>query len=138
MIDSVHKAGATNDFLQLLGPGKGHSPDARRFRDLYLYYKGLLGDRVELEHVRVQLLSLLQLTLQNERFTESVVAGTGGKLVQETGNPRIREGLTRVFLRDDIHSTIHTAAQIERLLRCLGLDRASLMKKKKGNGNEND
>jgi len=38
-IDDVHRASAANDPLKLLGVGKKNSPEALRFRDLYLFCK---------------------------------------------------------------------------------------------------
>ncbi len=118
VIDLVHRAGATNDLLNLLDRGKKNSPKARRFRDLYLFYKGQLGDRADLEHVRIQLLSLIQLSIQLERMTPAVVEGLKVKVL----------GDHTVYMRDEPHTTIHITAQIERLLRRLGLNSASLKK----------
>lgn len=98
-IDTVHRAGATNDLLNLLGKGKKNSSEARRFRDLYLFYKGQLGDRADLEHVRVRVLAVIDLTIQLERMTQGVVAGTEGKLVRESGSPNWHGGQTWIERR---------------------------------------
>lgn len=118
--DSQQCAYATNDFMNLLGKGKvkKHSTEVRRFRDLYLFYKGQLGDRADLEYVRIQLLSLIQLSIQLERMTPAIVEGQKVKVL----------GDHTVYMRDDPHTIIHITAQIERLLLRLGLDSVSLKK----------
>ncbi len=105
--------------MNLLDKGKRRGPKVRRFRDLYSFYKGQLGDRADLEYVRIQLLSLIQLSIQLERMTPAIVEGQKVKVL----------GDHTVYMRDDPHTTIHITAQIERLLRRLGLDSASLKKK---------
>ncbi len=122
-IDDVHRASAANDPLKLLGVGKKNSPEARRFRDLYLFCKNQLGDRANLEHVRIQLLSLIQLTIHLERMVPGVVAGTEGKLVRKSGSPNWHGGQTFVYERGEPHVVIHLSAQIQGLLKSLGLDK---------------
>jgi hypothetical protein len=124
-IDAVHRAGATNDPLKLLGKGRKNTPEARRFRDLYLFYKGQLGDRADLEHVRVKVLAVIDLTIHLERMTQGVVARTEGKLVRKSNYSRFGTPQTFIYERGDPHTVIHISAQILGLLKSLGLDKDS-------------
>ncbi len=82
----------TNDLMAVLKTNIAKSADARRWRDLLLYYRERLGDRINEESVRVRVLALVNLTLELERLTDGLVAGKHGKL--------IRNSILKSFVRD--------------------------------------
>ncbi len=113
----------TNDLMAVLKTNIAKSADARRWRDLLLYYRERLGDRINEEGVRVRVLALVNLTLELERLTDGVVAGRGGRLLQKSHYDRQGHPRTLTYERGDPHLVIHIAGQIQTLLKSLGLDK---------------
>ena len=98
------KSKATNSPLNLLGKGRANSVFGRRFNDLYKFYVAEYGEQIVAnETKRSQLMSLILLTISQEKLIERLAQDEGDKLASNT------------------HSLIHVSAQIEKVLRNLAI-----------------
>jgi len=122
-IRSSALSASTNDLMAVIKTNIAKSADARRWRDLLLYYRERLGDRINEESVRVRVLALVNLTLELERLTDGLVAGNQGKLIRKSGVAGPYGHQTLVYRQGDVHLVIHIAGQIQTLLKSLGLDK---------------
>ena len=112
------KSVATNDIFALI-----HCPligqEARRWRDLVLYYYEKLGERMFDEVIRLKVIMIVNLTLEIERQTDGVVSGKKGRLVSASGPPHKR---VFIYRQGDPESMITQINTISSLLKQIGLE----------------
>lgn len=112
------KSATTNDPF-LLVKTSFIGGEARRWKDLMVFYRNKLGPKFYDENVRVRVLQLVTLTIELERSIDGHVSGTKGRLISKSGTP---DKQVLVYRQGDPESLITITNAINGLLRALGLD----------------
>lgn len=113
-----NKALGTNDVFSLVHCSFVGA-EARRWRDLIIFYYEKLGPRFFDEMVRIKVIAIVNLTLELERMTDACVAGSSGHLVNSSGPPH-RRVLT--YHTGDHEATITIINTITSLLKSIGIE----------------